>query len=271
MTNTLTDQNISNTYLGVLHAQGEELPAVGQVLIYDGEGNATAISLGRQNHGISIHGGVSCSALSAANIVYPTTDGTNGQFLQTNGAGRLSFNSLAGSDLPTLAPSPANTYYNLSSITVDNKGRVTQVVTAPAATTANTSLYVTPITLLETTGKTQSGTINVAKVNMPSNATHAILAIDIQSVIYGSGANTNNFEVLINGVRAAMIGSDTFSRTVQSLDDFNYSNINTMWYAAMDGSNNISVVFVNNTNSAVNIKTIIKLLGYSNINTLSNS
>lgn len=53
-TNTLLDQYIDDTFPGVLHASGAELPATGQQAIYDGAGNKTSISIGREGQGFKV-------------------------------------------------------------------------------------------------------------------------------------------------------------------------------------------------------------------------
>jgi len=57
MPSNLTDNYVANTYKGVLHVNGEELPADVRVQVYDGAGNETAIKLGV--------GGIDCLSLSA--------------------------------------------------------------------------------------------------------------------------------------------------------------------------------------------------------------
>ena len=71
-------KNISSTYQGLLHAQGETLPAAGQVSITDGAGVASALSLGRNGSGATITGttvvdevfanGVNTTTLAASSI-----------------------------------------------------------------------------------------------------------------------------------------------------------------------------------------------------------
>lgn len=72
MPSDLTDNYIANTYKGVLHAGGEEIPANSKVQIYDGAGNATAIKLGEN--------GIDCLSLSAHGLTandlkYPDSPG----------------------------------------------------------------------------------------------------------------------------------------------------------------------------------------------------
>lgn len=56
----LTDNYVANTYRGVLHVNGEELPADTKVQVYDGAGNETAIKLGA--------GSIDCLSLSAQGL-----------------------------------------------------------------------------------------------------------------------------------------------------------------------------------------------------------
>lgn len=53
----LTDNYVADTYKGVLHANGEELPIEGKAQVYDGAGNAAPIKIGTE--------GVDCLSLSA--------------------------------------------------------------------------------------------------------------------------------------------------------------------------------------------------------------
>lgn len=56
MPSSLRDANISDTYIGVLHAGGQQLLSNGQSAIYDGYGNASALMLGVSGKGISVTG-----------------------------------------------------------------------------------------------------------------------------------------------------------------------------------------------------------------------
>ena len=64
MPNALTDTNISTTYAGVLHAQGEPIPATGLKVVYDGVGNKSALSVGRDGNGIKVTGTIEADAIS---------------------------------------------------------------------------------------------------------------------------------------------------------------------------------------------------------------
>lgn len=86
---SLTDNYVANTYKGVLHVNGEELPAGTKVQVYDGAGNQTAIKLGAE--------GVDCLSLSANGLIandlkYPDKPGNRFNVLcQTsdNAAGEI--------------------------------------------------------------------------------------------------------------------------------------------------------------------------------------
>lgn len=84
MPNTLTDQFIALTYGGLIHAQGAQLPAAGQVQMYDGEANKVGIRLGRHDNGMTMTS-ISAIALSANDLEYPRGPSTNGYVVtQTN-------------------------------------------------------------------------------------------------------------------------------------------------------------------------------------------
>ena len=61
MPNALTDTNISTTYAGVLHAQGEPIPPTGLKVVYDGVGNKSSLSVGREGEGIRVTGTIIAS------------------------------------------------------------------------------------------------------------------------------------------------------------------------------------------------------------------
>ena len=65
---SLTNQYIDDAYPGLLHANAAELPATGQQAIYDGNGNTSAISLGRACNGATI-----CGTLTVDDLNIGTT------------------------------------------------------------------------------------------------------------------------------------------------------------------------------------------------------
>lgn len=65
---SLTNTNISETYVGVLHAKGEAIPASGLQDVYDGFGNKSSLKIGRAGQGIDIDGDLGSSFI---NTLYP--------------------------------------------------------------------------------------------------------------------------------------------------------------------------------------------------------
>ncbi len=70
----LTDNYVANTYKGVLHVNGEELPAVDKIQVYDGAGNETAIKLGSNSVDCL---SLSAQGLTANNFKYPDVPGNS--------------------------------------------------------------------------------------------------------------------------------------------------------------------------------------------------
>jgi len=69
---SLTNTNISETYVGVLHACGAALPDKEQADIYDGFGNKSALKVGRAGKGIDVDGTLGASFKAAiADAIYP--------------------------------------------------------------------------------------------------------------------------------------------------------------------------------------------------------
>ena len=67
---SLTNTNISDTYVGVLHAQGAPIPSTGLVDVYDGAGNKSALKIGRT--AVDIDGTIGGDFKNAiADAIYP--------------------------------------------------------------------------------------------------------------------------------------------------------------------------------------------------------
>ena len=89
MPSNLTDNYVANTYKGVLHVNGEELPADAKVQVYDGAGNETAIKIG--NNGIDCLS-LSALGLTANDFKYPDVPGNQFSVLcqtSTNTEGKI--------------------------------------------------------------------------------------------------------------------------------------------------------------------------------------
>lgn len=66
---SLTDQDISATYKGLIHSQGTSIPITGQVRIYDGDGTPTSLYIGANGNGATIQGALNVvGTLSAPNL-----------------------------------------------------------------------------------------------------------------------------------------------------------------------------------------------------------
>lgn len=74
--NDLTEQYIDESYPGLLHSNGAELPATGQEDIYDGLGNKSSLKLGRACNGATV-----CGELTVDDIVVTNTSSLMGLLL----------------------------------------------------------------------------------------------------------------------------------------------------------------------------------------------
>lgn len=77
MPSSLTNVNISDTYIGVLHASGQQLPSTSRALIYDGYGNPSALSVGVSGNGVEVTGTSKFTMLTATSITASTGTFTN--------------------------------------------------------------------------------------------------------------------------------------------------------------------------------------------------
>ena len=130
MATDLTNINISDSYKGLIHANGASLPAPSiQQPLYDGSGQKSSISLGVAGVGASVSGPLSISGqLSAGAFTYPASPATNGYVLAQINSNTIALTSIA--DVLRSIPSvvPDNTYYNVKSMTIKN-GLITAVLT----------------------------------------------------------------------------------------------------------------------------------------------
>jgi hypothetical protein len=70
----ITNVNISDTFYGLLHAGGQNIPPTGQSQIYDGYGTPTALKLGANCNGATICGPLSATSVSFAQKLSASTD-----------------------------------------------------------------------------------------------------------------------------------------------------------------------------------------------------
>lgn len=135
----LTNTNISDTYLGVLHSRGIPLPVAyggsmsnGQEIIHDGYGNQSALALGQQNQGASITGNLSSNQTVTGNYVVANQltmprieTGNANDIVITNGSGTLSLAGFSDVFNAVYSALPDGTYIN-PRITVSN-GLITSI------------------------------------------------------------------------------------------------------------------------------------------------
>lgn len=127
-------KNICETYQSILNvgtSDNDVIPSSpgSQIIITDGLGNCSSLSVGQVNQGATVTGQLSTSGqFFSLGLSYPTLDGTADQVVKTNGSGTLSFDSVCNL-LPqaSTAIGSTTTYTKLSSVTVDSKGRVSNV------------------------------------------------------------------------------------------------------------------------------------------------
>ena len=116
MPTNLTDQNIDQTYAGLLHAQGTALPAGMQVELYDGVGNKTALKVGRENQGITIFGdsAVSGDLSASGRTITDHMEAIGGSTAPNIAKAFITFNGLDGAKING---------YGIDSVTKEAMGR----------------------------------------------------------------------------------------------------------------------------------------------------
>lgn len=71
-TTSLTNTNINDTYVGVLHAKGAPIPPTGLEWVYDGFGNKSSLKIGRAGEGFDVDGSLGANLINAiADALYP--------------------------------------------------------------------------------------------------------------------------------------------------------------------------------------------------------
>lgn len=145
MPNALTNTNISATYKGVLHANGEPIPNIGLKPVYDGTGVQSALSVGRTNQGASVTGLLSANDVQAGELRMPNRDnGVQFQVVARTSPGILELKSLSDLNGGGLLD---GTYTN-PKITVSG-GVITNIVSRPTILLLTNSSGITePVPLI---------------------------------------------------------------------------------------------------------------------------
>lgn len=140
---SLLNTNISDTYVGLLHADGQVLPTVNQVVIKDGAGSISSLSIGTLGAGATVTGTLSADVVAAAStqtnslvsvggVVAPNTpkawalfSGSDGTIKSQFGVGSVS-RSTTGSYLIQLSPAMSSVDYAVNiNVSYNNTGNYT--------------------------------------------------------------------------------------------------------------------------------------------------
>ena len=173
---------------------------------------------------------------STTTFTLPAADGTNGQFLQTNGTGNLSFASVAGQTYPGAGiPNSTGTAWG-TSYTTSGSGTVVALATNPTITnytetpyTANSS---TAITLALTNGTVQIITLTGnATITMPTATSGKSFILMLKQD--GTGSRT----VTWSTVKWPSGTAPTITSTASKQDIFSFFADGTNWYGVTVGQN----------------------------------
>lgn len=133
----LQNQYIDDTFDGLLHANGQPLGSDNKV-IYDGSGQASALSLGLAGSGASINGTLSASDLKVGTLDYPSAGSTVGSVAYLASANTLGFTSSLPVSILADSGVVADTYRleDINIIDINSQGVVTNidVITNPKQT-----------------------------------------------------------------------------------------------------------------------------------------
>lgn len=198
MATDLTNINISDSYKGLIHANGASLPSPSiQQPLYDGSGQKSSLSIGVEGVGASISGPLSVSGqLSAGAFTYPVLPATNGYVLTQVNSTTLALTGI----LDILRSTSSNyiadgTYSNVQNITVTN-GLITAVTSTTAVRTFfcdletfnDTALSAAANTPITNRGIYPYGTSNVTA----NNVKPILIRNNYLNKVWGSIANNSN-------------------------------------------------------------------------------
>lgn len=124
MSQNLTNKYVVDTYDGILHTEAS-IPSTGRSAVYDGLGNRTDIDVGRYGQGVTINN------LQVGSLTYPKSTTTTNYVVAASNSSTLTMKNI-DDILPDDGPSGSGGNYPLGdirNISVDSKGRVTNVAT----------------------------------------------------------------------------------------------------------------------------------------------
>jgi len=177
---------------------------------------------------------------STTTFTLPAADGTNGQFLQTNGSGTLSFASSSqtypGAGIPNSTGSAWGTSY-----TTSGSGTVVALATTPTLTNPTVTNYVetpysanssTAITLALTNGTVQIITLTGnATITMPTAVSGKSFIMFLRQDATGSRTVTWSSVNWSGGT------APTITSTASKQDIYSFFSDGTSWYGVTVGQN----------------------------------
>ena len=255
----LNNKTIDTTYKSILNIGTESNPnatlSSSLSVISDGVGNDSSLSIATANNGIRITGQITnTGVLSAGNVRYPNVRGNSNEVLITDSSGSLFFSTIGPSSLSSIHPNPASTYTGpVSSITVSNKGLVTNVGVSPY--TPGAIVWLTsPISLSTSNNNTYTKT---AIPGIPTTATSVIIQVTQGRVTSSNGTTT---QVFIKPTLASLLESTAmlhYSNDGNSNSGFSGQGT---YQTSIDGSN--VVVYIRHVRNGGFGSPNIKVLGY---------
>ena len=195
--------------------------------------NTTETGTTAGNVSIGSYANLTVSTLISSGITYPTSDGTNGQVIVTNGSGTLSFTDISTS-LSISGDSGTDTV-NLLTDTLSFSGTANEITTSvtnntvtiglPSNITTNASTanaWATARTI--TLGGVLSGDVSIdGSSNVTLTAAHTSdPVITLTGAVTGSGTMTNLGDVSISTSGNFALGTDTTGNYVASITNGNY-------------------------------------------------
>lgn len=180
--------------------------------------DSTAIQI---NDAVNISG-----ALSSSGIKYPITDGTNGQFIKTDGAGNLTFGTVSTNSISQLNSNVTVTDAGTGSITIVADGAT--VATFDTATGVDASTSTKSLRLPNgATGDRPTGAAGMIRYNSTSDTIEGYTTA-------GGWAQLGATTAAAQDTTNATSGSKTAISTLQtSMDTFQTSTYDSAWYLAV--------------------------------------
>ena len=180
--------------------------------------DSTAIQI---NDAVNISG-----ALSSSGIKYPTSDGTNGQFIKTDGAGNLTFGTVSTNSISQLNSNVTVTDAGTGSITIVADGAT--VATFDTATGVDASTSTRSLRLPNgATGDRPTGAAGMIRYNSTSDTIEGYTTA-------GGWAQLGATTAAAQDTTNATSGSKTAISTLQtSMDTFQTGTYDSAWYLAV--------------------------------------